>query len=161
MAQSWFQKLFWNQDCDLVSNLLVEIAISNFDLFHSALLYNNHISFIRFNSLWLGWERDHALVISGWSRSSLSTKSAKKIRTNNATHKSKDCGSMIGAFFQLFENQNQHQVFFLRWPLLPPRRTPITLTILNSSKGAYSWSSRKGEKAPPGESCQNMLFSLA
>ena len=38
MVQSWFQKLFWNQDCDVVSNLVVEIAIYNFDLFHSALL---------------------------------------------------------------------------------------------------------------------------
>ena len=29
--------LFWNQDCDVVNNLLVEIAINNFDLFHYAL----------------------------------------------------------------------------------------------------------------------------
>ena len=40
MVQSWFQKLFWNQDCDVVSNLVVEIAIYNFDLFHSALVHN-------------------------------------------------------------------------------------------------------------------------
>ena len=37
MVQSWFQKLFWNQDCDVVSNLVVEIAIYNFDLFHYTL----------------------------------------------------------------------------------------------------------------------------
>ena len=37
MVQSWFQKLLWNQDWDVVSNLVVEIAIYNFDLFHSAL----------------------------------------------------------------------------------------------------------------------------
>ena len=37
MVQLWFQKLFWNQDCDVVSNLVVEIAIYNFDLFHTAL----------------------------------------------------------------------------------------------------------------------------
>ena len=35
MVQSRFQKLFRNQDCDVVSNLLVEIAIYDFDLFHS------------------------------------------------------------------------------------------------------------------------------
>ena len=35
MVQSWFQKQFWNQNCDVVSNL---VAIYNFDLFHSALL---------------------------------------------------------------------------------------------------------------------------
>ena len=40
MVQSWFQKLFWNQDCDVVSNLVVEIAIYNFDLFHYTLIYN-------------------------------------------------------------------------------------------------------------------------
>ena len=40
MVQSWFQKLFWNQDCDVVSNLAVEIAIYNFDLFHTALINN-------------------------------------------------------------------------------------------------------------------------
>ena len=40
MVQLWFQKLFWNQGCDVVSNLVVEIAIYNFDLFHTALLYN-------------------------------------------------------------------------------------------------------------------------
>ena len=39
MVQSWFQKLFWNQDYDVVSNLVVEIAICNFDLFHSALMF--------------------------------------------------------------------------------------------------------------------------
>ena len=39
MVQSQFQKLFWNQDCDVVSNLVVEIAIYNFDLFHSTLLH--------------------------------------------------------------------------------------------------------------------------
>ena len=33
MVQLWFQKLFWNQGCDVVSNLVVEIAIYNFDLF--------------------------------------------------------------------------------------------------------------------------------
>ena len=38
MDQLWFQKLFWNQDCYVVSNLLVEIAIYDFDLFHSTLL---------------------------------------------------------------------------------------------------------------------------
>ena len=38
MVQSWFQKLFWNQDCDVVSNLVVEIAIYNFDLFHYTLM---------------------------------------------------------------------------------------------------------------------------
>ena len=38
MVQSWFQKQFWNQDCDVVRNLVVEIAIYNFDLFHCALL---------------------------------------------------------------------------------------------------------------------------
>ena len=38
MVQSWFQKLFWNQDCDVVSNLVVEIAIYNFDIFHTALM---------------------------------------------------------------------------------------------------------------------------
>ena len=38
MVQSRFQKLFWNQHFYMVSNLLVEIAIYNFDLFHSALL---------------------------------------------------------------------------------------------------------------------------
>ena len=38
MIQSWFQKLFWYQDCDVVSNLAVEIAIYNFDLFHTALI---------------------------------------------------------------------------------------------------------------------------
>ena len=31
------QKLFWNQDCNVVSNLFVEITIYNFDLLHSAL----------------------------------------------------------------------------------------------------------------------------
>ena len=39
MVKSWLQKLFWNQDCDVVSNLDVEIAIYNFDLFHTALGY--------------------------------------------------------------------------------------------------------------------------
>ena len=39
MVQSWFKKLFWNQGCDVVSNLVVEIAIYNFDLFHTALIY--------------------------------------------------------------------------------------------------------------------------
>ena len=38
MVQSWFQKLFWNLDCEVVRNLAVEIAIYNFDLFHSALM---------------------------------------------------------------------------------------------------------------------------
>ena len=33
MVQSWFQKLFWNQDCCVESNLHMEIAIYNFDLF--------------------------------------------------------------------------------------------------------------------------------
>ena len=37
MVQSWFQKRFWNQDYDVVSNLVVEHAINNFDLFYSAL----------------------------------------------------------------------------------------------------------------------------
>ena len=30
MVQSWFQKLFWNQDCDVVCNLVVEIEIFEF-----------------------------------------------------------------------------------------------------------------------------------
>ena len=34
----WFQKLFWNQDCDVVNNLVVEVAIYNFDLFHCTLV---------------------------------------------------------------------------------------------------------------------------
>ena len=33
MVQSWFQKLFWNQDCDVVGNLVVENEIFNFYLF--------------------------------------------------------------------------------------------------------------------------------
>ena len=33
MVQSWFRKLFWNQDCDVVGNLVVEIEIFNFCLF--------------------------------------------------------------------------------------------------------------------------------
>ena len=33
MAQSQFQKLFWNQDSDVVGNLVVEIEIFNFCLF--------------------------------------------------------------------------------------------------------------------------------
>ena len=37
MVQLWFQKLFWNQGCGVVSNLFVEIAIYNFNLFHTAL----------------------------------------------------------------------------------------------------------------------------
>ena len=32
MAQLWFQKLFWNQDCYVASNLLVKIAILIFPL---------------------------------------------------------------------------------------------------------------------------------
>ena len=32
--------LFWNQDCDVVSNLIVEIAIYHVDIFHSARLRN-------------------------------------------------------------------------------------------------------------------------
>ena len=30
MVQSWFQKLFWNQDCDVVGNLVVEIFTFQF-----------------------------------------------------------------------------------------------------------------------------------
>ena len=33
MVQSWFQKLYWNQNCDLVGNRVVEIEIFNFCLF--------------------------------------------------------------------------------------------------------------------------------
>ena len=36
MVQSWFQMLFWNKHCDVVSSLPVENAIYNLDLFHSA-----------------------------------------------------------------------------------------------------------------------------
>ena len=39
MVQSWFQKLITNQGCNIDGNLLVEIAICNFDLFYSVLLY--------------------------------------------------------------------------------------------------------------------------
>ena len=45
MVQSWFQNLFWNQDCDVVSNLLAEIAIYNFEFFHSALFIHLHLLF--------------------------------------------------------------------------------------------------------------------
>ena len=38
IVQSWFQKRFWKQDCDVVSNPLVEIATYNLDLFNSALI---------------------------------------------------------------------------------------------------------------------------
>ena len=30
MVQSWFQKLFWNQDCDVVGNLVVKMKFSIF-----------------------------------------------------------------------------------------------------------------------------------
>ena len=56
MVQSWFQKLFWNQDCDVVSNLVVEIAIYNFDLFHSALLNKLSTAFTAETSGWQLWQ---------------------------------------------------------------------------------------------------------
>ena len=33
MVQSWFQKVFWNKDCDVFGNLVVEIKNFNFCLF--------------------------------------------------------------------------------------------------------------------------------
>ena len=38
---SWFQKLFWNQCCDVVQNLPGIFAFSNFYLFHSTLTTNH------------------------------------------------------------------------------------------------------------------------
>ena len=38
MVRSQFQKLFWNQGCDVVYNLPVDFDISHFCVFHSALL---------------------------------------------------------------------------------------------------------------------------
>ena len=46
VVQSWFKKLFWNRDCNVVSNLFVEITIYNFDLLHSAL----HIAYVILSS---------------------------------------------------------------------------------------------------------------
>ena len=47
MVQSWFQKLFWNQDCDVVGNLVVEIEIFNFCLF-VCLLVCLYLTFCQF-----------------------------------------------------------------------------------------------------------------
>ena len=41
MVQSWFQYLNSNQGCDFDGNLPVEIAICNFDLFHSAQVHES------------------------------------------------------------------------------------------------------------------------
>ena len=38
IIQSWFQKLFWNQCCDVVQNLPGIFAFSNFYVFHSTLI---------------------------------------------------------------------------------------------------------------------------
>ena len=54
MVQSWFQKLFWNQDCYVVSNLLVGIATYNFELFHSALICT-----------YIPWEK---ITLSSWTK---------------------------------------------------------------------------------------------
>ena len=34
------EKVLWNKDCEVVSKLVVEIAIYNFDLFHYTLMFN-------------------------------------------------------------------------------------------------------------------------
>ena len=47
MVKSWFQNLFWKPDFDVVSNLLAEIAIYNFEFFHSALFIHLHLLFQR------------------------------------------------------------------------------------------------------------------
>ena len=47
MVQSRFQKLFWNQDCDVVGNLVVEIEIFNFCLF-VCLLVCLYLTFCQF-----------------------------------------------------------------------------------------------------------------
>ena len=47
MVQSWFQKVFWNQDCDVVGNLVVEIEILNFSLF-VCLLVCLYLTFCQF-----------------------------------------------------------------------------------------------------------------
>jgi len=49
MVQSWFQKLFWNQDCDVVSNLVVEIENFNFCLF-VCLLFCLYLTFCQFRN---------------------------------------------------------------------------------------------------------------
>jgi len=47
MVQSWFRKLFWNQDCDVLGNLVVEIEIFNFCLF-VCLLVCLYLTFCQF-----------------------------------------------------------------------------------------------------------------
>ena len=47
MVQSWFQKLFCNQDCDVVGNLVVEIENFNFCLF-VCLLVCLYLTFCQF-----------------------------------------------------------------------------------------------------------------
>ena len=47
MVQSRFQKLFWNQDCDVVGNLVVEIENFNFCLF-VCLLFCLYLTFCQF-----------------------------------------------------------------------------------------------------------------
>ena len=85
MVQSWYQKLFWNQGCDVVSNLVVEIEIYNFDLFYTV-LERYEIWIIRVWTLspgdssdqlgiWKCWPSDeqaHPAGPSSWSVSILS-----------------------------------------------------------------------------------------
>ena len=47
MVQSWFRKLFWNQNCDVVGNLVVEIEFFNFCLF-VCLLVCLYLTFCQF-----------------------------------------------------------------------------------------------------------------
>ena len=56
MVRSQFRKLFWNQGCDVVYNLPAGFYISNFCVFHSALMYSAMFLLLRH---W-GRPRQHA-----------------------------------------------------------------------------------------------------
>ena len=52
MVQSWFQYLNSNQGCDIDGNLIVKIAICNFDLLHSAQVHESDFILKRPNCDW-------------------------------------------------------------------------------------------------------------
>ena len=66
MVRSEFEKLFWNQCCDVVYNLPDQFDISNFCVFHSALLFMGLVESST------EWRMLVQLIFTAWSRLDLS-----------------------------------------------------------------------------------------
>ena len=134
MVRSWFQKLFWNQDYDVVSNLVVEIAIYNFDLFHCNLLLRS--------LSWRGWWRNRCkrkILAERIAKPYLNPSPIVIIKT--FFYSKAGCGGKGAIFAQIWPEQNEQDNlvnYLWRWFCLVSRlSTWLRMSFLFLSQGRH------------------------